>query len=557
MARRDNVVAHLRSVALAATLLVLMAPVAVAAPADLDNSFDGDGIAALDWGGDDFATDVLVQPDGRIVVPGSGGSGEDFIVARLGSDGSPDPGFLGNGFTVLPMSGFDEADAVTRQADGKIVAAGYTDDAANLSKGVIVRVNPDGNLDGSFAADGVATIDAGGNTNAVTELLIQPDGKILAAGYGGPGFDGVVTRLNPNGLADTSFDGDGRATFDFGGTNYVDAIARQSDGKLVVLGWTLAPAGMWLVRLNVDGSLDTSFDGDGRKPLPLATGAIGYDLLVQPDGKLVLIGGEDGQGFLVSRLTPDGSFDESFADRQGITAINFGASDSDYPGAGAVLQANGKIIVAGYSQTGASRQIAVARLQPGGSLDTTFSSDGQQTLPGNYAFGVALQADGRIVLAGQDGAADALIMRLQGDSAQVGGGPAGGGPGGGGGGGGVTKVPRCAGKQATIVGSARSDRLKGTRRNDVIVALGGNDKVDGGRGNDLICAGNGNDKIAGGLGNDRLYGQDGKDKLAGASGKDQLDGGSGKDQLSGGSGRDSCNGGNGKDRGYCERNRSL
>jgi uncharacterized delta-60 repeat protein len=535
--------------------LALLPAVALAAPGDLDGSFGGDGVVALDWGGvDDFANGVVVQPDGRIVVPGSGGTGENFIVARVGPDGSPDPGFSGNGFADFPLgAGLDEADDVARQVDGKIVAAGFTADAADVSKGAVMRLNPDGSPDGSFGTGGLATIDAGGTTNAVTDLLIQPDGKIVAAGYGGPGFDGVVTRLNPDGLPDSSFDGDGTATFDFGGNNYVDAIARQSDGKLVVLGWTTAGAGMWLVRLNVDGSLDTSFDGDGRKPLPLATGDLGFDVLVQPDGKLVLIGGGEGFGFLVSRLTPDGSFDESFADREGITAINFGASDSDFPSGGAVLQANGKIVVAGYTQTGTSRQIVVARLQPGGALDTTFSSDGQQTLPGtsSRAYGVGLQADGRIVVAGEIGP-DALIARLQGDGLQGGGAPPGGGPGGGGGGG-LTQVPRCAGKRATIVGSPRSDRLKGTRRADVIVALEGNDRIAAGRGNDVICAGNGNDRIDGGLGNDRLYGQNGNDKLGGASGRDALSGGGGKDTLSGGGGRDSCAGGSGKDRGACER----
>jgi uncharacterized delta-60 repeat protein len=535
--------------------LALLPAVALAAPGDLDGSFGGDGIVALDWGGVDFATGVAVQPDGRIVVPGSGGAGENFIVARVGPDGSPDPSFSGNGFADFPLgAGLDEADDVARQVDGKIVAAGFTADAADVSKGAVMRLNSDGSPDGFFGTGGLATIDAGGTTNVVTKLLIQPDGKIVAAGYGGPGSDGVVTRLNPDGLPDSSFDGDGRATFDFGGSDYIDAIARQPDGKLVVLGWTAA-GGMWLVRLNVDGSPDASFDGDGRKPLEPATGDFGYDVLVQPDGKLVLIGGGVGSGFLVSRLTPDGSFDEGFADREGITAINFGASDSDFPNGGAVLQANGKIVVAGYSKTGTSSQIVVARLQPGGELDTTFSSNGQQTLPGTTAWGVALQPDSRIVVAGDNGA-DALIARLQGDSVQAGGGPAGGGPGGGGpGGGGITQVPRCAGKRATIVGSPRSDRLKGTRRADVIVALGGNDRIAAGRGNDLICGGNGNDSIDGGLGNDRLYGQNGKDKLGGGSGKDALSGGDGKDKLSGGGGRDSCAGGSGKDSASCERGR--
>jgi len=188
--------------------LALLPAIAQGASGDLDGSFGGDGVVALDWGGvGDFADDVLVQPDGRIVVPGSGGAGEDFIVARVGANGSPDASFSGNGFAGFPLgAGLDEADDLARQADGRIVAGGFTEDAAGVSKGAVMRLNPDGSPDGSFGTGGLATTDAGGTTNVVTKLLIQPDGKIVAAGYGGPGFDGVVTRLNPDGLPGTTCD---------------------------------------------------------------------------------------------------------------------------------------------------------------------------------------------------------------------------------------------------------------------------------------------------------------------------------------------------------------
>jgi uncharacterized delta-60 repeat protein len=562
--------ARTRTLALATALTLLLPAVALSAPGDVDPTFGNGGVATLDWGGTDFAADVLVDPDQSIVVAGMGGVDEDLVVQRVSPAGSPDTGF----FNSLSVTGDDEAYAMSRQADGKIVAAGFTEDNLGVTKGLVVRLNPDGTPDGSFGDGGIALIDAGGY-KVVYDLAVQPDGKIVASGSGGPGNDGVVTRLTSQGLPDASFDGDGTAVLDFGGVDYAEQLALRPDGKVVIAGWT-QNAGMWLARLNADGSPDMSFFGNGRRPLPLYTGDYSYDLLLQPDGKMVVIGGGTGQGFLVTRMTADGSFDGSFANGEGVTTINFGDSDSDQPWGGAVLQANGKLVVAGYTVTGASESVAVARLQPGGSLDTTFSADGLQTLPGtsSHAQGVALQADGRIVIAGDIGS-DALLVRLEGDGLPAGGGPIGGNPGAGGGGGGVAQMPRCAGKKATIVGTGRSDRLKGTRRADVIVALGGNDRIAAGRGNDLICAGDGNDSIEGGTGNDRLFGQNGTDKLGGGdgtdslsggngndqlgggSGKDSLSGGNGKDRLSGGGGRDGCLGGAGKDRATCERSRGV
>ena len=118
------------------------------------------------------------------------------------------------------------------------------------------------------------------------------------------------------------------------------------------------------------------------------------------------------------------------------------------------------------------------------------------------------------------------------------------GPSGPGGGSGVRHAaPRCAGRAATVVGTAGRDVLRGTRRADVIVGLGGRDLVNAARGNDIVCAGAGNDTVAGGRGRDRLRG---------GPGRDRLKGGPGKDRLGGGGGRDICRGGSGRDRAVCE-----
>jgi uncharacterized delta-60 repeat protein len=536
--------------------LALLPATAVAAPGDFDSSFGGDGSVSLDWGPFSSVEGVLVQGDGRIVASGGGGDPSALILGRLTSNGPVDTGFGIGGITTLSLVGGEWADDVARQPDGKIVAAGLTGSAQ--PEGIVMRLKPDGTADDSFGTGGIVELPYGGPDDLLDDVLIQPDGKIVVVGKGGKTDDWVVTRLTPQGLPDSSFDGDGTAVLNLGGDDWASSVALQADGKLVIAGHSSAQA-IWVARLNADGSPDTGFSGDGRLPLQPASGSVSWDMVVQPDGKIVVAGYESGSSFLVTRLKPDGSYDEDFANGEGLAAVSFGSSDMDTANAVA-LQASGKIVVAGSTTTGASKRLAVARLQPGGSLDTTFSGDGKQTLSGatSAAWGIALAPDGRIVMSGDRGDG-ALVVRLQGDGQAGGGGPAPtpGGGGSRGGGGKIKQVPSCAGKRATIVGTGRSDRLKGTRRADVIVALGGNDNIAAGRGNDLICAGDGNDKIAGGLGNDRLFGQNGKDKLAGDSGKDQLDGGGGKDQLSGGSGRDSCNGGSGKDRGYCERNRSL
>jgi Tol biopolymer transport system component len=139
------------------------------------------------------------------------------------------------------------------------------------------------------------------------------------------------------------------------------------------------------------------------------------------------------------------------------------------------------------------------------------------------------------------------------------------------GGGGATTPPKCAGRTATIVGTARSETLLGTSGRDVIVGQGGNDRIRAGRGNDIVCGGSGRDRIGGGRGNDRIGGDSGNDRVngeqgndrvsggagndsvSGGSGRDRLSGNSGRDRLNGGSSRDRCNGGAGRDRGSrCE-----
>jgi uncharacterized delta-60 repeat protein len=532
---------RLRTLAVLIVLLAVPAAPALALPGDLDPGFDGDGKKILAGIGLDYAEAVLVQPDGKIVVAGYPSNAPfDFVVARLNPDGSLDNGFDGDGVTVADFGDSESAQGAALQPDGRIVVAGYTLESTNRNVAV-ARFNPNGSLDTSFdpgGADGAGkrTIDYGGSDEAEA-VLVQPDGKILLGGNGGWTNDLVVARLHPDGSDDTSFDGDGAAGADFGGDDLGYGVALQADGRVVVAGRTPVNADVAVARFNRTGlaglSLDDSFADDGTRTIDYAGADGGRAVLLQPDRKLVVAGYGGGNTALVAtRLNADGSEDTSF-DEDGTSGADFGGADRAHA---ALLQPNGKVVLVGG--TSVNEDIAVARLQPGGMLDTTFSFDGKNTVnvggTSDYGNAAGVQADGKIVIAGETRSGAALV-RLEGDPPPDGGG-GGGGPGGRAGA--RTRVPRCAGKPATIVGTVRRDRLRGTRRADVIVALGGRDRISALGGADLVCGGRGDDRLSGGAGPDRLRGQQGRDRLSGGPGKDRLAGGPQRDRCIGGPARD-------------------
>src|SRR5689334_4970185 len=564
----------LRSAAAVAALGVSMAVTAgsaAAAPGDLDSSFDGDGKLTFAPGGKQSEIDdVAVQPDGKLVLAGSidqdGTGGEvDFLVARLNPDGSFDQSFGSGGTATMsfPAKGntSDSASGVAIQPDGKIVVAGTSHDQSLGDDRVAVgRFNANGTPDSSFNAPGVPT-DGGPPVPGeqlisldatVNDVVLDANGRILVAGGwdGGAffvGIDAYVLRLRSDGVPDSSFNGGSLAFhFSYGDASdkpeAVSRIAVQPDGKIVLAGTaansTNRDAG--LARVSPGAVLDPDFNGGafifGRGD----TNDAAQDLALEPDGHILVAGeGIQSNAMLLVRASSSGPFEKWSSNGLTTVFVDYGKPSI----ANAIaLQSNGKIVLGGS----AGDDVAVARVQPGGAPDATFGPDGKRTIsfPGGdaVAFAMALQGDGRIVLAGAAGKS-AAVIRVQGDTAAAGGAPGGGtGPN-------VTgRAPRCAGKKATIVGTNGRDRLKGTRKADVIVALGGNDKIDGASGNDIICAGAGNDTVSGGNGNDKVYGEAGKDKMSGGAGKDKLSGGAGNDSLSGGKGNDTLLGGNGTDK---------
>jgi uncharacterized delta-60 repeat protein len=268
-----------------------------------------------------------------------------------------------------------------------------------------------GDLDTTFGSGGKKTVNFGG-TDAARAVLVQPNGRVVAAGGGGPASSFCVVRLrSANGTLDPTFGSGGKRVVDLGSDDEsVYGAALQPDGKIVLAGDSrLQPA---VVRLKANGALDTTFDGDGKKLF--SWGAIGRvtAVVVAPNGKILLGGfsGPEGGNIQVARMTAKGALDTTFG-AGGIATVDFGATEF---GAAIARQADGRILVAGQSSAGGA---VIARLRATGVLDTDFGGDGRVTLPGGGSLSAVLvQPDRNIVVAGNaSGSAMMTVTRLKPD----------------------------------------------------------------------------------------------------------------------------------------------
>jgi uncharacterized delta-60 repeat protein len=391
----------------AAIAAVLFLPAAQAAPGDLDSGFGSGGKVLTDFGASDRAFGVVVQRDGMIVVAGGSAPGSpqlpEFAIARYNANGSLDAGFGSGGKVRTDFGYFGFAYGVALQSDGKIVAAGQglipgistTDDFA------LARYNADGSLDPTFGGSGMVV------TNLLSHELargvaIQPDGKIVAVGQtranpSGGDSDFAVVRYNPNGTLDTTFAGGGRVITSF--TSVGDgagAVVIQPDAKILVVGagnnGPQTTPGFAVARYNPDGSLDASFDGDGKV---LSDFGAGSSVALQPDGKILVAGGA------LARYNANGSLDTSFGTNGKLVPTTY------YPRQ-VLLQPDRDIVVVGTVWNTPPRQngdFTVVRLRPSGAEDARFGSAGHVVTDigsnsDDYPETAALQSDRRIVVAG-------------------------------------------------------------------------------------------------------------------------------------------------------------
>lgn len=367
---RDVARAATVTVVSAATALALALP-AHAAAGDLDTTFSSDGKTTTDFSGipaqPDIANDVAVQPDGKIVAAGRGGLNA--------------PGVGGT------------------------------------AQFAVARYNTDGSLDTSFGSGGKVQFRFFDppNTNFARNVVIQSDGKILVSGLAGPNeqtASAALARLNTDGSLDTSFSGDGKVTLNIssGVGNGFRGIAQQTDGKIIAAG--AAGTDAFIARFNSDGSLDTGYGSSGtgwEKPTVLASTHF-FDLRLDSSGRAVAGGfqttANNTNAFLAARFTTGGVLDTGF-NGVGFTSVNLTTLNDM---AFAVDLDGDKILLAGAANITdpfniqGNGKIGVVRLNSGGSLDTSFDSDGKVVtdVTGNVdqARDVQVQSTGKVVVSG-------------------------------------------------------------------------------------------------------------------------------------------------------------
>ncbi|GAB4443838.1 MAG: hypothetical protein OHK0015_44450 [Chloroflexi bacterium OHK40] len=285
---------------------------------ELDPSFGEAGKLALPALRGD-ASGLALLGDGKILVGGG-----TFNVARLNPDGSPDTSFNGTGFARLNLPDTPSY-AMVVQPDGKLVLAG----GANVM--VVARLTAQGQLDRGFGFNGVQFIGAGVQAIALG-IAFQPDGKLLVAGttvVSQTDANMVLARLNPDGSQDRPFGTEGKVTADFGTVEIAYAVVVQPNGAIVAAGASRAN-GAAFVRYRPDGSPDRSFDGDGRLLVQI-TGTDAVRALLADGGGITaaLCQEFSEEAGLVIRLQPDGSADTSI-NGNGRLPFSFGGADCPF-----------------------------------------------------------------------------------------------------------------------------------------------------------------------------------------------------------------------------------
>jgi uncharacterized delta-60 repeat protein len=355
------------------------------------------------------AGSVILQPDGKIVVTAS--SFGDFVLLRFLADGNLDNAFGVNGKVTTDFGGGDSLRSAVLQPDNKIVAVGSSSGGNYL----IARYNTNGSLDTTFDGDGKISSNFGG-TSWAARIALQSDNKLLVVGNAmiGTSYGAQLTlaRYESTGVLDSIFANNGKALSDFGGGSTSSAggtsVAQLPSGQILV--GSMVQSEFFLTRYSANGSIDSSFVGDRATISSSNTPG-----LLQPDGKYVAVWDYSASydaNFVVGRYDTNGHFDKSFG-VDGKATINFGGSRSVDNSRCIALQSDGKVLVAGYSYDSSLNRydFAIARLNSDGNLDSGFGAGGKVLTDfggEDICSSIAQQSDGKIVVAGT--ASNRLIL---------------------------------------------------------------------------------------------------------------------------------------------------
>jgi uncharacterized delta-60 repeat protein len=384
--------------------------------------------------GSSYEVTIRTQPSNPIQVctieNGSGTMGNANVTniavtcAPPSVPGGLDPGFGGGTGKVTSTVGGDETDMLL-QADGKIVMIG-----GSATDFVMARFNPDGTPDSSFGTAGVVTTDIAGGLDAAFGGTLLADGRIVVVGSArvGSNDDFAVVRYLPNGTPDPSFGTQGRTTTDFSaGRDRAFAVAAFPDDSIVVVGDAILATGadFGLARYTANGVLDATFGGGGAGAGKVNTDiAGGVDIaknVIIESGGTILVTGTITMGSPVlghaglARYSATGVLDASLGTNGTLSIPGISLGD------GLALQADGRILVAGNAIVNFDTHFAVMRLLTSGAADPSFGSGGLATagftVNDDYGRDVTLDGAGRILVSGQssnlvNSAADFAVARF-------------------------------------------------------------------------------------------------------------------------------------------------
>jgi uncharacterized delta-60 repeat protein len=332
--------------------------------------------------------------------------------------GDLDSRFGNGGVAITDFAQTDDyAYSVAVQLDGKIVVSGQSGIYPDLHS-ALLRYNKNGRLDSTFGTGGKVVVTFDSSSDYLDAVALQSDGKIVAAGSSrGTAF--LLARFNADGTLDQTFGNNGSVTTAFGDqTAAARAIAVQADGKIIVVG--VSGAGSYselndfaLARYNPDGSLDQSFGSAGKVkthfPGVFNTGSSATSVALQPDGKLVVGGHYKNERkphqFALARYNSDGTLDSALG-QAGKVMTPMGLGDAF--SFGIAIQGNGRIVLAGYSATTQDHDFSLVGYTANGSVDSTFGNSGFVTTDfsggtDDIAYAMTIQSDGKLVVAGRTG----------------------------------------------------------------------------------------------------------------------------------------------------------
>ncbi len=397
------------------------------------------------------ASSIVIDSAGWIVLGGS--TFHDFALARYTADGSLDKTFGTGGKVLTNLGGNSDAgiDALALDAQGRIVAAGFTDTGKAglgnpLSQFALVRYNTNGGLDKTFGTGGeVTTSIRTGNAAMARGVVIQHDGKIVAAGFTYNRDTGLesfaLTRYTAGGSLDKTFGSGGAVVTRLGGnkTSGILAVALDALGRIVAAGYTFAAttaglsystSSIAIARYNSNGTLDTTFGSGGQVVTTFAGGsATAQAIALGQNGRILVVGSgsvnpsNDGTAdFVLERYKSNGSLDKSFGPAGRVSSAFTEPVGSTLDAIAA--QPDGKLIVFA-SLPGLGSDLGMLRLNKDGSLDTTFGTGGEVINPfpvvassAVHIAGVVVQSDGKIVVAmtspelGDSGIGPAWLVRF-------------------------------------------------------------------------------------------------------------------------------------------------